>query len=115
METLMRAAAARRHGTMAGKRGKKGKAKKSTPKKAKKGKPRAAARRAPKRASGGEGELVHAVLHDMTNLATAVRAYLELLISQGTLEERQRYYVDRAREQVEMMIDAVRELREKMG
>ena len=60
-------------------------------------------------------DLVQAGMHDLTNLATAVKAYLELLASHSRLEEKQKYYVDRAREQVEMMVDLVRELRTKLG
>ena len=59
--------------------------------------------------------LVNAGVHDFTNLATAVRAYLELLQTQSKLEDTQRYYVDRAREQVEMMVDLMRELKEKLN
>ncbi len=59
--------------------------------------------------------LVNAGVHDFTNLATAVRAYLELMTSQGRLEEKQKYYLDRAREQVEMMVDLMRELKEKLN
>lgn len=54
-------------------------------------------------------------MHDLTNLATAIRAYLELLISQSALQDKQKYYVDRAREQVEMMVNLVREMRDKMA
>lgn len=60
-------------------------------------------------------QLVNAGAHDLTNLATAVKAYLELLGSQSVLDPKQKYYVDRAREQVEMMVDLVRELREKVA
>lgn len=68
------------------------------------------------RKSGGQAreELFNAGMHDFTNLATAVRAYLELLSSQGSLDEKQKYYVARAREQVEMMVDLVRELKDKL-
>jgi len=59
--------------------------------------------------------LVNAGVHDFTNLATAVRAYLELMDSQGRLEEKQKYYLERAREQVEMMVDLVREIKEKIN
>lgn len=59
--------------------------------------------------------LVNAGMHDFTNLATAVRAYLELLTSQGALAEKQQYYVTRAREQVEMMVDLMAELKEKLN
>lgn len=90
-------------------------------KKSKKGR-KASARgsRAAKKPSGaGRGavpvQLVNAGMHDLTNLATAVKAYLELLSSQSVLDDKQKYYVDRAREQVEMMVDLVRELKEKLN
>jgi len=54
-------------------------------------------------------------MHDLTNLATAVKAYLELLTSQGTLEEKQKYYADRAREQMDMMAELVRDLRKRLA
>ncbi len=57
---------------------------------------------------------VNKSMHDFTNLATAVRAYLELLSSQGRLDEKQQYYIARAREQVEMMVKLVREMKEKL-
>lgn len=53
-------------------------------------------------------------MHDFTNLATALRAYLELLASQGNLNEKQTLWLARSREQVEMLIDLVRELKEKL-
>jgi len=95
--------------------------KKSRPKKSKK-----SSRAASGRSSAGRRaralktpaatiQLVNAGAHDLTNLATAVKAYLELLGSQSTLDPKQKYYVDRAREQVEMMVDLVRELREKVA
>lgn len=65
--------------------------------------------------TNGSLQLVNAGMHDMTNLATAVKAYLELLTSQSVLDDKQKYYVDRAREQVEMMVDLVRELKEKLN
>jgi hypothetical protein len=95
-----------------GKRAKKGKkagrAKRATPKKApaKKGTARAG--------TPNYKALINTGMHDFTNLATAVRAYLELLSSQGALDEKQKYYVARAREQVEMMVDLVRELKDKL-
>jgi hypothetical protein len=94
---------------MAGKakRAKKGKkSSRSTKGKAKKGTGRAG--------KAGNEALFNAGMHDFTNLATAVRAYLELLSSQGALDEKQQYYVARAREQVEMMVDLVRELKDKL-
>jgi signal transduction histidine kinase len=72
------------------------------------------AKRAP-RAAASATAMIQSGMHDLTNLATAIRAYLELLISQSPLEEKQKYYVDRAREQVEMMVDLVREMRDKMA
>lgn len=54
-------------------------------------------------------------MHDLTNLATSLTVYLELLDSQGTLDEKQKHYVNRTREQVEMMVDLVREMRGKIG
>jgi signal transduction histidine kinase len=54
---------------------------------------------------------VSGAMHDLTNLATAMRAYLELLETQSTLEPRQRYYLDRTKEQVENMVETVRDLR----
>jgi hypothetical protein len=86
---------------------------------ARKGKRRSkpSAKKAP-RSKGGRGgsskDLVQTGMHDLTNLATAVKAYLELLTSQGHLEEKQKYYADRAREQMDMMADLVRDLRKKL-
>lgn len=83
-----------------------------------KGKKKAAAKRAPaQRAPASrkvDAAIFNAGMHDFTNLATALRAYLELLSSQGKLDEKQTYYVARSREQVEMLIDLVRELKEKL-
>ena len=86
-----------------------------------KAKPRrkAAKKKSAKRSAKGstrkvKADVFNAGMHDFTNLATAVRAYLELLASQGKLDEKQQYYVARSREQVEMMIDLVRELKEKL-
>jgi signal transduction histidine kinase len=89
----------------------KGKAKARRPK-AKK--PKGAKKAPAARSSTIDGGVFNAGMHDFTNLATAVRAYLELLSSQGALDEKQKYYVARSREQVEMMIDLVRELKEKL-
>ena len=71
--------------------------------------PKKAGRRAPSK------DLVQTGMHDLTNLATAVKAYLELLTSQGTLEEKQKYYADRAREQMDMMAELVRDLRKRLA
>ena len=91
-------------------------AKKAKPKtKAKKSKARKTAKRPAARRNGGmSADVFNQGMHDFTNLATALRAYLELLASQGTLDEKQKYYVARSREQVEMLIDLVRELKEKL-
>ena len=85
----------------------KGKPKKNKARKASKAK-------APRRKAGFSPEVFNQGMHDFTNLATALRAYLELLASQGALDEKQKYYVARSREQVEMLIDLVRELKEKL-
>jgi hypothetical protein len=74
-------------------------------------------RRTPRKAASKrevDTAVFNAGMHDFTNLATALRAYLELLDSQGALNEKQKYYVARSREQVEMLIDLVRELKEKL-
>lgn len=92
--------------------GKAKRAKKSKkPRRSTKGKSKKAAAR---KSKAGSEALFNAGMHDFTNLATAVRAYLELLSSQGALDEKQKYYVARAREQVEMMVDLVRELKDKL-
>jgi|SRR5690349_23296183 len=99
---------------MAGKakRAKKGKKSSKTSRaKPKRGAPK---KGAPKKGKAGNEALFNSGMHDFTNLATAVRAYLELLSSQGALDEKQKYYVARAREQVEMMVDLVRELKDKL-
>ncbi|HEX9709739.1 MAG TPA: histidine kinase dimerization/phospho-acceptor domain-containing protein [Candidatus Thermoplasmatota archaeon] len=53
-------------------------------------------------------------MHDLTNVATAMRAYLELLETQGALEPRQKYYLDRAKEQVDTLVTTVRDLRGRL-
>jgi signal transduction histidine kinase len=83
--------------------------------KAKKAKARKAPKRKVSRKAGvPTAEMFDKGMHDFTNLATALRAYLELLASQGNLDEKQKYYIARSREQVEMLIDLVRELKEKL-
>lgn len=72
---------------------------------------RAAARRP---AKGPDLKAVGEIMHDITNLATAMRAYLELLESQGTFDARQRYYMDRTKQQVDQMVVTVQELRAKL-
>lgn len=75
---------------------------------------RASKAKAPRKKAGLSPEVFNSGMHDFTNLATALRAYLELLSTQGTLDDKQKYYVARSREQVEMLIDLVRELKEKL-
>ena len=89
----------------------KGKGRPRTARAAKRPTKKPAARKASKKV---DADVFNAGMHDFTNLATALRAYLELLASHGTLDEKQKYYVARSREQVEMLIDLVRELKEKL-
>lgn len=84
-------------------------------------KARAGGKRKRPRAPGGRRAApavdLHAVgeiCHDVANIATAMRAYLELLETQGTFEARQQYYIDRTKAQVDQMVRTVQDLRARL-
>jgi hypothetical protein len=98
----------------AGKRPPTGTAKKGKARKAPGAKKSARTKRSRAPAARSDLRRVGDFMHDLTNLATAMRAYLELLETQGTYDARQRYYIDRTKEQVDQMVRTVQELRAKL-